>query len=135
MMTVWLVLTHGLALLVLVVTGIHALPGVVISAAMLVFLYRAYTLHARRSHPAAIRRLVWKAGSECLLTLHSGEQQTAMLQQRVFVMPWLVILHIKSPAGRSCHIALLPDMLDHEVFRRLRVRLTIESPQGGARAT
>ena len=135
MMTVWLVLTHGLALLIPALIGAPVLLSVTLVTAILVSLYRSYQLHARRSHPDAISRVVWEAAAECQLTWRSGKQQPAKLQPRAFVMPWLVVLHFKVPAGKSCCLALFPDMLDHEVFRRLRVRLLIELQQIGVQAT
>ncbi|MGB5338463.1 MAG: protein YgfX [Gammaproteobacteria bacterium] len=134
MMTVWLVLTHGLALLMLPVTGAPVLLSVIVTLAILFCLRRAYRLHARRSHPAACRRLVWKAGDECLITWRSGQQQVAKLQQRAFVMPWLVVLQLKFSGGKSYSLALLPDMLDPEVLRRLRVRLMLDLQHCGTQA-
>jgi hypothetical protein len=44
----------------------------------------------------------------------------------VFLQPWLVILHFRRDDGRAARLVLLPDMLDRETFRRLRVRLLID---------
>lgn len=134
-MTVWLVLTHGLALLILALIGAPVLLSVILVAAILVSLYRSYQLHARRNHSDAICRVVWEAGAECQLTWRSGKQLPARLQPRAFVMPWLVVLYLKVPARKSYWLALFPDMLDREVFRRLRVRLLIEIQQIGEQAT
>ena len=132
MMAIWIILSHSLALFSLALIGAPGLLSATLFAAVLASLYRSILLHARRSHPAAICRLVWKDGEECVLTWSSGKQLTARMQARAFVMPWLVALHLKDSDGKSFRLALLPDMLDREVFRRLRVRLIIELQQCGA---
>jgi hypothetical protein len=60
------------------------------------------------------------------LTLRSGRETGATLRPFVFMQPWLVILHFRRDDGRTVRLVLLPDMLDADSFRRLRVRLLID---------
>jgi hypothetical protein len=45
---------------------------------------------------------------------------------QAFILPWLVILHFNSRRRNMRYLVLLPDMLDRQVFRKLRVRLKVE---------
>ena len=70
--------------------------------------------------------MVWGAEKHCLLGLYSGRQQEAELCSQVFILPWLVILHFQYRPRHKKYLVLLPDMVDREVYRRLRVRLKLE---------
>lgn len=70
--------------------------------------------------------MVWGAEKHCLLGLYSGRQQEADLCSQVFILPWLVILHFQYRPRHKKYLVLLPDMVDREVYRRLRVRLKLE---------
>ena len=79
--------------------------------------------------PDAVRALVWGPADKVQLTLACGRRETASLLPQVFVQHWLVILHLSQNMNRSRHLIVLPDMLDTESFRRLRVRLLLEMKQ------
>ena len=48
------------------------------------------------------------------------------MRARVFILPWLVILGFNSRRRDMRYLVLLPDMLDQDIFRKLRVRLKLE---------
>lgn len=105
------------------------LPGW-LSLAILVMLaggfFKTWRSRVMLLHPEAVRVLHWGEGKSCLLELNSGKQQPRELCRQVFIMPWLVIICFKKTAIGRYSLLLLPDMLDSEQFRRLRVRLQLE---------
>lgn len=110
----WRWLTH-----LLVVASLPMLPSLGLAALVLVFL--ALSLYRTRNDQRII--LLWR--SDGLWTLYEqGGEVVMTLAGNPFVQPWLVILPL-SPVdeGRTRHIAIFPDMLPVQVFRRLRVRL------------
>jgi hypothetical protein len=100
--------------------------NLVIVAAVVCSLVRSWRLQVRRQHPEAVCSMVWGAEKHCLLGLYSGRQQEADLCSQVFILPWLVILHFQYRPRHKKYLVLLPDMVDREVYRRLRVRLKLE---------
>jgi hypothetical protein len=79
--------------------------------------------------PRGDQALVWEEGNRWRLTLRSGHETGASLRPFVFLQPWLVILHFRRDDGRASRLVLLPDMLDEDSCRRLRVRLLIDMKQ------
>jgi hypothetical protein len=127
----WLYLTllHGALLVTL---PFVQLPGsfVLLLTLVLVLSYlryrRLYWLTANRD---SIRSLVWGSAERMQLTLESGQGAGASLLPHGFVLSWLVILHLRLDTGRKRYLIVLPDMLDAESFRRLRVRLLLDMKQ------
>jgi len=97
-----------------------------VSAALLFSLLRSWRMQVSRHHPDAVCFMVWGAGKDCLLGLHSGRQQAVSMRAHAFILPWLVILHFNSRQRYMRYLVLLPDMFDHDSFRKLRVRLKLE---------
>jgi len=97
--------------------------------AILLSLWRAVRLHISMTHSDAVCAVAWLDAHVCQLRLSSGREIKTRLMPQVFMLPWLVIMHFRSDGGRVHHLVLLPDMLEREVFRRLRVRLMIELNQ------
>lgn len=126
MLGCWVILVHAVPLLLLPVLQLAGWLSLVIAAGVLVSLIRAWRLQVQRQHPDAICSLVWGEGKHCLLGMYSGRQQEADLCTQAFILPWLVILHFNHQRRRKRYLVLLPDMLDCDVFRRLRVRLQLE---------
>jgi hypothetical protein len=122
----FLALSHGSALAVLPFCGLPMLPVVAMALGVVLSWLRTRRRDVRRRDPGSIASLVWEEGNRVRLTLHSGQDIGATLRPFVFIQPWLVILHFRRDDGRSTRLVLLPDMLDRETFRRLRVRLLID---------
>ncbi|HAJ92249.1 MAG TPA: hypothetical protein DCO71_06495 [Gammaproteobacteria bacterium] len=122
----WVILVHGMPLLMWPVLQSGSWLVLAVFSALLFSLVRSWRLQVSRHHPDAVCSMVWRAEKDCLLGLHSGEQAKVSMRPRAFILPWLVILHFNSRQRRMRHLVLLPDMLDREVFRKLRVRLKVE---------
>ena len=130
-MAAWLFLVTVAALLVLWLIPLPGWLNLLLTLTMLLGLLMSWRKQVRRCHPDAVRSMVWGEGRQCRLTLNSGQQQAVELASRAFVLPWLVILYFETPLWRQQQLVLLPDMLDADVYRRLRVRLKIEAGQTG----
>ena len=87
---------------------------------------RTWRSQVLRLHQDAVQLLHWGEERHCLLALRSGNQQQKELCKQVFLMPWLVILYFNKSGFGKTSLLLLPDMVDRDTFRRLRVRLQLE---------
>ena len=125
-MLAWLLLLHAAVLPVVALLPLPWPARLALAVAVLFSLAWSWRTRASLHYPHAVRTLRWEAGGDCILWLASGEQLTARLAGRAFVMPWLVILYFD---GWPRHLVLLPDMLAAQAFRQLRVRLRMELQQ------
>lgn len=126
MMGYWVILVHGAPLLVLPALQLSGWLGLAVSSAVLFSLVRSWRMQVRRHHPEAVCSVDWGEGKHCLLGLHSGRQEEVSLSAEAFVLPWLVILNFRNRRHYRQYLVLLPDMLDAETYRRLRVRMKLE---------
>ncbi len=86
------------------------------------------TRHALLMQSGAVVWLLWGAGNEWLLGARDGTRMAAQLNPQSFVRPWLTVLLLAPASGGPMrNVVILPDSLDAESFRRLRVRLRLES--------
>jgi len=122
----WVVLVHGVPLLMWPVLQSGGWLMLAVTSTLLFSLVRSWRLQVSRHHPDAVCSMVWGEEKDCLLGLHSGEQEEVNMRAQAFILPWLVILHFNSRRRHMRHLVLLPDMLDREMFRKLRVRLKVE---------
>ena len=119
-------LVHAMPILLLPALPTSGWLSLAITAALFVSLVRTGRLQVSRHHPDAVCSMVWGEEKDCLLGLHSGRQEEVSMGAQAFILPWLVILHFNSRRRPMRYLVLLPDMLDHEMFRKLRVRLKVE---------
>ena len=120
----WLVVIHVVAILLLPSLSLPAGAGLIL---LLLILFSLW--HTIRRHSDSVSAVLWSEARSCRLSLASGQDIEARLMPQVFILPWLVIMRFKSDRKRLHQLVLLPDMLEPEVFRRLRVRLMIELNQ------
>jgi hypothetical protein len=122
----FLALSHGVALAVLPFCGLPPLPVAALALGVALSWLRSRRREVQRRDPDSIASLVWEEGNRWRLTLRSGRETGATLRPFVFMQPWLLILHFRRDDGHCARLVLLPDMLDADSFRRLRVRLLID---------
>jgi hypothetical protein len=72
----------------------------------------------------AITELTWESNGEWLVVMRNGTRLSAQLLQSAYLHARLVILNF-ALNGRNRSVILLPDTLDPDTFRRLRVRLQL----------
>lgn len=101
-----------------------------ISLAVLIAASMAHAIHHHilRNSRHAVTGLKPTRDGLSMETRHDGWILCNILDSS-FVTPWLTVLHLK-PAQRwlPVHVVLLPDMLDADEFRRLRVWLKWAQP-------
>ena len=122
----WAIPVYSMPLLLLPVLPLPGWLNLAISATLLISFIRTWRLMVQRRHPQAVRTLRWGEKQHCLLGLHCGREYRLDLCEQVFLTPWMVILHFKSSRYRRHSLLLLPDMVEAELFRKLRVRLKLE---------
>lgn len=99
-----------LALLILASGGIH---------------WTRYPLGHNKSR---IQALIWHQGSAWQIERRDSIEAAYLGSERL-VLAWLVILQLKPETGGRLYLAIVPDMLDSDCFRRLRVRLRMMQTQ------
>ncbi len=78
--------------------------------------------------PTAIRRVYWQEGNHWILENGQAQKFEAVLLADSISLPYLVILNFKVHNRFWVKsVVLLQDSLDSDSFRRLRVRLKIDS--------
>ncbi len=122
----FLLCTHGCAALVAVMLPVSLALRCLLAAWLLLSLLRCWPRHVTRSASSCIRAVTWREGRSCSVRLCDGTEQEVELGSSAFVRPWLVIIHFRGKGRRRRYLPLLPDMVDRDTFRRLRVRLRME---------
>lgn len=113
----WRRLTHVAAL-----AGVPLLQSPWLIAAVLAAVAASWC----RSHAEQKITLLWDSDGGWKLFDDGGESE-ATLASVPFVQPWLVILPLRMDGrNRVRYVAIFPDMLPAQEFRRLRVRLRRE---------
>lgn len=116
-LSIYLVLTHALAQAVLLVPlNLPLILRFVLAAVVI----GSFIWQITRVSP---HRLVWQADGDWHLLFRDVGEATGSLRPATYVSTLLVILHFRLEQGGCCSVVLLPDMLDPQSFRRLRVRL------------
>lgn len=125
----WLALTHLTALIVLWQLQLTVSAKVLLSLGLLVYLFWQLRHHLLWLNRNSIIEAEVESDGLWRLKLQSGEQKRVELQPSSFVRPWLMILNFRSgTVFTGLHLILLPDSLDRELARKLRVRLRQGSP-------
>jgi len=122
-------LSHGLALGIVLALPLGWAWGLALVLAIGLSAGWSVLTHIRPLAPWAVRQAVLgEDGWE--LTLGTGVRRTARLVPSTFVGTRLMVLNFRCPPWLRCSLVLLPDGLDPDTRRRLRVRLRLGA--GGA---
>ena len=90
--------------------------------------HACWSLRAART--LAIARLELSASHTWHVVFCDGRALDARLLRIIWVSPLLTALTLACADGIARQLVLLPDMVDADAFRRLRVRLRLRSPDG-----
>jgi len=93
--------------------------------AVMVSLIQALCTHVFRTNDAAIKSAEWGSKGEWVLLTANGNKVAAQLQVSSYVQPWIIILNFSMSRFRRRSLILLPDTVDPELLRCLRVRLKL----------
>ncbi|TNF35088.1 MAG: hypothetical protein EP315_06405 [Gammaproteobacteria bacterium] len=72
------------------------------------------------------QRLIWDKENHWKIRTDSAESD-ARLSKGSYISPWLAILRFRTRHDETQSVVIFRDAIHPEQFRRLRVRLTIES--------
>ena len=100
--------------------------GLVIVSVVIAWL-RCMTLHATCRAARAIVLLVWDRRGQWRLIQRDGRMLDAGLERGAYSHPALVALPFSTRDGRRVCVLIVPDRIDVEDLRRLRVRLRCAS--------
>jgi len=87
---------------------------------------RCVAVHATGRAGRAIVHLSWDAGGRWRLIQRDGRVLDAVLAHGTYSHPALVALALRSADGGLRRVLVVPDRIDVDCFRRLRVRLRCE---------
>jgi toxin CptA len=130
-LALWLATTHLMSLGVVWLLEMESLFSFSLTILLLVSLLWMADLHLLRWSGGSLESLVIDQSPEWVLTLKNGERLQARLLPDSFVKPWLLVLNYKPlRGGRVRSLVLLPDSLDRETARQLRIYLRFGDPLG-----
>ena len=69
--------------------------------------------------------LVWGDGQHCLYGESTDQLINARLTGQQILLPWLVILNLKTAQNKTIHLIITADRIEPLAFRRLKVRLRV----------
>jgi hypothetical protein len=123
-LAIGLAAAHGGALVLLPLLPLGAFVAAALGGLIILSWSWNHVLHVARRADRSLVSLVWLADGEWRLTERGGATRTGRLRWDSYVHPWLTVLNFTG--ARRCSVVLLPDSLDPETFRRLRVRLGLQ---------
>ena len=119
----YLIVIHALALAVVIAPlNLHIVVRLIL-AVVILFSFLWHWRRMRLNDPTRIVRLVWEVDDDWTLWSNDSTELVAQLRPETYESRWLVILHLQLQQGGRRSLVILPDMLDRQSFRRLRVRL------------
>ncbi len=101
--------------------SVGAVAGALLAALIVFSLVRNFTVHVFMRGEHAVTELLWTREGEWRLRERGGRECVCRLRHDSYAHPFLTVLNFAG--DRRCSVVLLPDSLDRDTFRRLRVRL------------
>lgn len=104
------------------------LPGLIKCMVLLMVtasLAQALLIHVLQKHPGAPVQLLLTADAQWWLTCASGHTFSVQLMPAAFVHPLFTVLSFRGGEQRFT-VILTPDVVEEDMFRRLRVRLRFQ---------
>ena len=123
-LAIGLTLGHLVALGCAVIVPLALWLKLILSGMLVASLIHTLTLHAWRSRASSIIALQCDRDGLAVIQMRSGEEREARVLGSSFVASYLTIVLLKPNMSRRVHaLVVLPDMLEAELFRQLRVWL------------
>jgi hypothetical protein len=120
-LALYLAASHAGALALVPLLPIGAPAGALLAALIALSFAREYSARVLMRGDRAVVALVWTREGDWHLLERGGRTRVCRLRPGSFRHPLLTVLGFSG--GRRCSVVLLPDSLDRDSFRRLRVRL------------
>ena len=99
----------------------------IVAACVLFAGVRCIAFHGSRRSARAIVLLVWDRRGRWRLLQRDGRVLDVRLEPGGYAHPKLVVLTFRTRPGRRLRVVMVPDMVDADHLRRLRMRLRCES--------
>jgi toxin CptA len=115
--------SHLLTLAVPLLLPLSFLAQAALSLLVCFSLWHYWHAHVVGDHGRSIKTAEWDGGDDWVLFTAQGEKSLASLLGSSYVQPWLVVLNFSSERFGRCRLVILPDAMDADLLRRLRVRL------------
>jgi toxin CptA len=122
----YVLLTHGVALAVLVPLPLGWITRGLLAALVLLSLGYSLWAHVLLRAPWSVAEAVWSEAGWTITTA-SGQSYDARLLSSTYVGVGLVILNLRAGLLRRPSVVLTPDSIDPEQLRRLRARLRLSA--------
>lgn len=123
LLTGWLVVGHALAIGCVVIAPMDVAAQVPAILALIASAAWQTLAHGLRRFPGSVVGLHWDADGGVTVRLRDGRELPARIQADSFVSPYLTVVRLKANEMLSRAVIVLPDTLDPNTFRRLRVWL------------
>ncbi len=121
----YLLTTHLVALFVVITLIKSGWLAFTLAALTLFSFVRSYRCHLSYRGRNIIRSAELDGQNKWLLQQADGEECAAELQPNSYIHPRLSVLNFRNEYGKRQSLIVLPDGIDGESFRRLRVRLKL----------
>lgn len=120
-----LLLMHGLAMASVWLVPLHSAAKIVAAICLALSLLHALWRHVLRRGMKAVQAIRWQEESKLSVQEGGGGQwQEAELLPSSFVSAYLVVLNLRLAEEKwARHVVILPDGIEAEQFRQLRVNL------------
>ncbi|HSS46433.1 MAG TPA: protein YgfX [Burkholderiales bacterium] len=120
----WLGATHAIALGLFLVLSLPVWPKLVATLFFCISLVFCLKRHAWLTAPSSIIALEIKEDCTCVIETRSGKRLDCILLPTSYVSASLTVLNFKANGERLArHAVLLPDAINPEDFRKLRILL------------
>lgn len=131
-LALYLAAAHAGALAFIPFLPLGNVTGALLAILVLLCLARSGSARVLMRGDGDVVALVWERDGEWRLVERGGRTRVCRLRPDSYVHPWLTVLNFAGE--RRCSVVLLPDSLDRDTYRRLRVRLGLRraEPAGSA---
>ncbi len=120
-----LTVVHTIAIVLVSILPVAVLLKLTIIVLVLVSLWRTLNQVLLKQR-TAVHQFVWGVDGDWTLIASDGQAKKAKLLPSSYVQSWMTVLNFDvGQRFRPYSVVLLPDVIDPEIFRRLRVRLTL----------
>ena len=119
-----MIAVHAIALASLVSIQLAIATKLALAVAILVSLAHALSRHALLALRTSIAAIELEDGDRCTITQRDGAARSAAILGTSYVAPWLTVLNLRMESRTlPRHVIVVPDNVEAEAFRTLRVLL------------
>ena len=133
-LVIYLVLSHGTGIVAVMALPICVWLRLVLGLGVVIGLVHGFRSQVLRKGAFALRAVELDGVNGWSLYTAKGVARDASLLPSSFVRPWLTVLNFSVGRFGRRSVILLPDAVDGEILRRLRVRVRTAPPKQSRRS-